>query len=125
MNHRVVKAKKLVGVLIAGIFVLCVASSTLAQRNPPGPPPGVGPPPDKNPNLQDLSRRVDESRLRSAEMDVGTEEKNQKLLQAAIANMNGGQKAQRPRQHLQVPKQSCDQDRTCRQQRQQCGQSSL
>ena len=87
MNHRVVRAKKLVGVLIAGSFVLCVASSTLAQRNPPGPPPGVGPPPDKNPNLQDLSRRVDESRLRSAEMDVGTEEKNQKLLQAAIANM--------------------------------------
>lgn len=87
MNHSVVKPKKLVGVLIAGIFVLCVASSTLAQRNPPGPPPGVGPPPDKNPNLQDLSRRVDESRLRSAEMDVGTEKKNEELLQAAIANM--------------------------------------
>jgi len=30
---------------------------------------------------------MDETRLRSTEMDVGSEEKNQKLLQAAIANM--------------------------------------
>jgi len=31
--------------------------------------------------------KVDEGRLRSAEVDAGTEEKNQKLLQTAIANM--------------------------------------
>ena len=30
---------------------------------------------------------MDEGRLRSAEVDAGTEEKNQKLLQTAIANM--------------------------------------
>src|SRR5213079_2225777 len=33
------------------------------------------------------ARQVDESRLRSAEVDAGTEEKNQKLVQAAIVNM--------------------------------------
>ena len=87
MNCRFVRVKKLVGFLIAGIFSLCLASSTLAQRNPAGPPPGAGPPPNNNPNLQDRFRQVDESKLRSAEVDAGTEEKNQKLLQAAIANM--------------------------------------
>jgi len=79
--------KELVGLLIAGIFLLCLANSTLAQGNPAGPPPGAGPPPNNNPNLQDRFRQVDESRLRSAEMDVGADERNQKLLQAAIANM--------------------------------------
>jgi hypothetical protein len=87
MDYRVVKVKELVGLLIAGTFLLCLASSTLAQGNPAGPPPGAGPPPNNNPNLQDRFRQVDESRLRSAEMDVGADERNQKLLQAAIANM--------------------------------------
>src|SRR2546421_10260645 len=87
MNYRVVKLKKLAGFLISGSFSLLLASSTLAQRNPTGPPSGAGPPPNNNPNLQDRSRQIDESRLRSAEMDAGTEEKNQKLLQAAVANM--------------------------------------
>src|SRR5207237_1140545 len=54
---------------------------------PTGPPPGTGPPPNNNPNLQDRARQVDEGRLRSAEVDAGAEEKNQKLVQAAIANM--------------------------------------
>src|SRR2546429_8361320 len=87
MNCRFVRAEKLVGFLIASTFLLFLASSILAQRNPTGPPPGAGPPPNNNPNLQDRARQVDESRLRSAELDAGTEEKNQKLLQAAIANM--------------------------------------
>src|SRR5712691_9790564 len=87
MNYRVVKPKILAGILISGAFSLLLASSTLAQRNPTGPPPGTGPPPNNNPNLQDRARQVDEGRLRSAEVDAGTEEKNQKLLQAAIANM--------------------------------------
>src|SRR5712691_4620586 len=87
MNYRVVTVKELVGLLTAGIFLLCLANSTLAQGNPTGPPPGAGPPSNNNPNLQDRFRQVDESKLRSAEMDVGTEERNQKLLEAAIANM--------------------------------------
>ena len=87
MNYRLVKLEKLAGVLISGAFSLLLASSTLAQRNPTGPPAGAGPPPNNNPNLQDRARQVDEGRLRSAEVDAGAEEKNQKLLQAAIANM--------------------------------------
>src|SRR5712691_830572 len=87
MNYRVVKPKILAGILISGAFSLLLASSTLAQRNPTGPPPGAGPPPNNNPNVGDRVRQIDEGRLRSAEVDAGTEEKNQKLLQAAIANM--------------------------------------
>src|SRR5258708_80168 len=87
MNYRVVTVKELLSFLISGIFLLCLANSTLVQGNPTGPPPGAGPPANNNPNLQDRFRQVDESRLRSAEMDVGADERNQKLLQAAIANM--------------------------------------
>src|SRR5260370_12429097 len=82
MNYPAVKIK-LADFLVVGVFSLCLAGTTMAQ----GKPAGAGPPPNNNPNLDDRIRQVDESRLRSAEMDVGTEEKNQKLLQAAIANM--------------------------------------
>ena len=78
MNYRVVKLKKLAAFLVSGSFSLFLASSTLAQRNPTGPPPGAGPPPNNNPNLDDRARQVDEGRLRSAEADAGREEKNQK-----------------------------------------------
>ncbi len=87
MNYRVVSLSNLKRLWVAGMFLLCLAGPTLAQRNPSGPPPGAGPPPNNNPNLEDRSRRVDESRLRSAEMDVGAEEANQKRVQAAILNM--------------------------------------
>ncbi len=87
MNHRLVKVRKLAAFLIGGIFLLCVTSAALAQGNPTGPPPGAGPPPNNNPNIGDRQRQVDESRLRSIEMDAGAEERNQKLLQAAITNM--------------------------------------
>ncbi len=63
--------------------MLCVAATTLAQ----GKPANAGPPPNNNPNLGDRIRQIDESRLRSAEVDAGTEERNQKLVQAAIVNM--------------------------------------
>ena len=69
--------------LIASMFSLCLAGTAAAQ----GKPAGAGPPPNNNPNLDDRARQVDEGRLRSAEMDAGTDEKNQKLVQAAIANM--------------------------------------
>ena len=87
MNYRVIKIKKLVGFLVAGIFSLCLTCTALAQGNPTGAPAGAGPPPNKNPNIDDRVRQVDEGRLRSAEMDAGTDEKNQKLVQVAIANM--------------------------------------
>jgi len=68
--------------LCAGLFALIVATSTFAQK-----PVGVGPPPNNNPNLDDRSRQVDESRLRSAEMDSGANAENEKRLLAAIAFM--------------------------------------
>ena len=68
---------------VAAIFSLSLTGTTMAQ----GKPAGAGPPPNNNPNVQDRFRHVDEGKLRSAEMDAGTDEKNQKLVQAAIANM--------------------------------------
>src|ERR1041384_5767140 len=69
--------------LAASIVSLCFAGTAAAQ----GKPAGVGPPPNTNPNLQDRIRQIDEGKLRSAEMNAGEDEKNQKLVQAAIANM--------------------------------------
>ncbi len=83
MNYRIVRARKLEDFLVAGIFSLCVAGTTLAQ----GKPAGAGPPPNNNPNVGDRVRQLDEGRLRSAEVEAGAEERNQKLLQAAIVNM--------------------------------------
>jgi len=68
--------------LAVAIVSLLLAGATMAQK-----PAGAGPPPNNNPNLDDRARQVDEGRLRSAEADAGTEEKNQKLVQAAIVNM--------------------------------------
>ena len=67
----------------SSILSLCLAGTAAAQ----GKPAGVGPPPNTNPNLQDRIRQIDEGKLRSAEMNAGEDEKNQKLVQAAIANM--------------------------------------
>jgi hypothetical protein len=87
MNCRFFRLGKASRFVIAGIFSLCLASSSSAQQTPTGPPPGAGPPANNNPNLDARQRQVDESRLRSAEMGVGAEEANQKRLQAAILNM--------------------------------------
>jgi hypothetical protein len=87
MSHASVNLKISVRVLLAAIFLLCATSAALAQRTPAGPPAGAGPPPNNNPNLQDRFRQVDESKLRGAELDVGTEEEKQKRLNAAISNM--------------------------------------
>src|SRR6266436_6453722 len=83
MSFMVANIKSPAWLLAAAIFSICLTGTTMAQ----GKPAGVGPPPNNNPNLDDRARQVDEGRLRSAEVDAGTEEKNQKLLQAAIANM--------------------------------------
>src|SRR5947207_13741023 len=83
MTHHLFVAKNLLRLLAAAIFLLCLAGTILGQ----GKPAGAGPPPTNNPNLDDRARQVDEGRLRSAEMDVGADEKNQKLVREAIANM--------------------------------------
>ena len=83
MSFRVANIKSPTRLLVAAIFSLCLTGTTMAQ----GKPAGVGPPPNNNPNLDDRARQVDEGRLRSAEVNAGGEEKNQKLVQAAIVNM--------------------------------------
>jgi hypothetical protein len=83
MSFRVANVKTPAWFLVAAIFSLCLAGTTMAQ----GKPAGAGPPPNNNPNVGDRIRQIDEGRLRSAEVDAGTEERNQKLLLAAIANM--------------------------------------
>src|SRR5437588_8988665 len=83
MSFMVADIKSPAWLLAAAILSLCLSGTTMAQ----GKPAGVGPPPNNNPNLDDRARQVDEGRLRSAEMDVGADEKNRKLVQEAIANM--------------------------------------
>src|ERR1700681_2463893 len=83
MNYRVVSCTNLAGLLVAAMFSLCVATTTLAQRQPAG----AGPPANNNPNLDDRIRQIDEGRLRGAETNVSLEAENQKRLQAALVNM--------------------------------------
>jgi len=83
MKCKVTSCKNIAGLLGAGVFSFCIALATQAQ----GKPAGAGPPPNNNPNIGDRVRQIDEGRLRSAEVDAGAEERNQKLLEAAISNM--------------------------------------
>ena len=83
MSFIVANIKSPARLLAVGIFSLCLTGTAMAQ----GKPAGAGPPPNNNPNLVDRARQVDESRLRSAEANAGSDEKNQKLVQAAIVNM--------------------------------------
>jgi len=87
MACRIPRVNNALWFIVAALFSLCLTNSTLAQGTPGGPPPGAGPPVNKNPNLDDRARQVDQSRLRSAEMDAGTDVEKEKRLQAAIANM--------------------------------------
>ena len=73
--------------LYAGLLGICLAASALGQGNPAGPPAGAGPPLNKNPNVADRSRQVNETELRSVEMTAGTDEERQKRVQTAITNM--------------------------------------
>src|SRR5881394_1577000 len=82
MSFIVANIKSPARLLAVGIFSLCLTGTAMAQ----GKPAGAGPPPNNNPNLDDRARQVDESRLRSAEANAGSDEKNQKLVQAAIVN---------------------------------------
>jgi hypothetical protein len=87
MSCRILNLNNASWFVVTGVFSLFLTSAALAQQNPTGPPPGAGPPMNKNPNLDDRVRQVDEGRLRTAEMDASAEEVNQKRLQAAIVNM--------------------------------------
>jgi hypothetical protein len=81
-EEEVMSFKNFARLLAVAVFSICLAGAAMAQK-----PAGAGPPPNNNPNLDDRARQVDEGRLRSAEADIGSDEKNQKLVQAAIVNM--------------------------------------
>ena len=88
MNCRVISLKNLAGFLVVLVFGATLASSTFAQgTTPAGPPPGAGPPANKNINFEDRLRQIKEGRLRTAEMEAASETDNQKHVQAAIVNM--------------------------------------
>ncbi len=67
--------------------VLSLSLATLTLTNAQGKPAGAGPPPNINPNIDTRQRQIDENRLRNAELNVSAEERNKKLLEAAILNM--------------------------------------
>ena len=75
----------LVRLVMAAVFSLCLASISLTRAQ--GKPAGAGPPPNINPNIDTRQRQIDENRLRNAELNVSAEERNKKLLEAAILNM--------------------------------------
>src|SRR3954462_14148255 len=83
MSFIMANIKRPAWLLAVGIFSLCLTGTAMAQ----GKPAGVGPPPNNNPNLDDRARQVDQGRLRSAEANAGSEQQNEKLVQAAIVNM--------------------------------------
>jgi len=86
MSCKETSCRILARLVVAAVFSLCLTSISLAQTTA-GKPAGAGPPPNINPNIDTRQRQLDESRLRSAELNVGVEEENQKRLQAAILTM--------------------------------------
>ena len=85
MSCEETRCRILVRLVMAVVFSLCLATITLTKAQ--GKPAGAGPPPNINPNIDTRQRQLDENRLRNAELNVSAEERNQKLLEAAILNM--------------------------------------
>ena len=82
MGVLLTNIKSLAWFLVAAVFSLFAAVTIMGQK-----PAGAGPPPNINPNVDTRQRQADEGRLRSAEIEAGSDNRNQKLMQAAIANM--------------------------------------
>ena len=85
MKSKVVRVMRMAGCLIAGIFVLGAAMSTLAQG--PTPPAGAGPPMNPDPMRAERERQTSEARLRTAELGAAEDAERQKLIRMAIANV--------------------------------------
>jgi hypothetical protein len=67
MNYRVVKVKKLAGLLLIGMFSFCLAPTTMAQGKPRAAR-------DRRPTIierRDRLKSGGRKQMRSAEMDVG------------------------------------------------------
>ncbi len=85
MSCEETSCRILIRLVMAAVFSLSLATLTLT--NAQGKPAGAGPPPNINPNIDTRQRQIDENRLRNAELNVSAEERNKKLLEAAILNM--------------------------------------
>lgn len=86
MSCEETSCRILVRLVIAAVISLCLAGISMTTRAQ-GKPAGAGPPPNINPNIDTRQRQLDENRLRNAELNVSAEERNKKLLEAAILNM--------------------------------------
>jgi len=69
--------------VFAGVFVIALASQTLAQ----GPPSGQGQPANNNPSFGDRARANGEEGLRKVELNAVAETESQKSVEAAIKNV--------------------------------------
>jgi hypothetical protein len=88
MKYSIVGSRSNAHWLTAGIFVLSLSVTALAQGGSSGGrPPGAGPPPNNNPRIGETARQANEARLRSAELEAKEEAESQKRIDAAIANM--------------------------------------
>ncbi|HEY8187468.1 MAG TPA: hypothetical protein VIF64_15460 [Pyrinomonadaceae bacterium] len=88
MKYSIVGSRSVANWLTAGIFVLSLSVTALAQGGSSGGrPPGAGPPPNNNPRIGETARQANEARLRSAELEAKEEAESQKRIDAAIANM--------------------------------------
>jgi hypothetical protein len=83
--HKPHLLKNLVGCIAAASCLLIVAASAALAQG--GPPAGVGPPANNNPNLESRTREAREGALRSAELDAAVEKRNQQRLEAAVVQM--------------------------------------
>ena len=83
MTPSVFRIARLLGCLSAAIFCLSLTTVSFAQ----GAPAGSGPPPIISIKREEHGRRASEAKLRSAELEAGTEAETQKHVQAAITNM--------------------------------------
>lgn len=83
MEFVVTNVPRLSGFVLAAVFVVSLAGEAWAQ----GPPPGMGPPVNRDAKAEDRGRQVSEGRLRRAELDAAAGSRSEKEVEAAIGRM--------------------------------------
>src|SRR5688572_29646643 len=83
MKFVVTNVSRLSGFVFAAVFVLSLAGEAWAQ----GPPPGMGPPVNRDAKGEDRGRQLSEGRLRRAELDAAAGSRSEKEVEAAIGRM--------------------------------------
>ena len=88
MRQEIVSVNALTVCLAGGVLAISLFYPVSVRGQGPGAmPPGAGPPANNNPKLEDRARQLQESRLRSTEMDAANESENEKHIEAAIVTM--------------------------------------